>query len=123
VKLRRLPEDFQVDELTSLSASGGPFALYRLTKKSIRTPEAISAIVERWKVQRKRVSFGGLKDRHAVTTQHLTIHNGLRKALHQSSIDVEYPGQTNAPFTPADFHANRFQLVRRDMRDDGIGSK
>jgi len=123
VKLRRLPEDFHVDELTSLSASGGPFALYRLTKKSIRTPEAISAIVERWKVQRKRVSFGGLKDRHAVTTQHLTIHDSPRRALHQSSIDVEYPGQTNAPFTPAEFHANRFQLVLRNMRDDEIGSQ
>jgi len=120
VKLRRLPEDFQVDELTNFSANGGPFALYRLTKKSIGTPEAISAIAERWKVQRKRISFGGLKDRHAVTTQHLTIHNGPRKALHQSSIDVEYLGQTNAPFTPADFHANRFQLVLREMQDAEI---
>jgi len=120
VKLRRLPEDFQVDELTNFSANGGPFALYRLTKKSIGTPEAISAIAERWKVQRKRISFGGLKDRHAVTTQHLTIHNGPRKALHQSSIDVEYLRQTNAPFTPADFHANRFQLVLREMQDAEI---
>ncbi len=120
MKLRRLPEDFQVDELTNAATSSGPFALYRLTKKSIGTPEAISAIVERWKVQRKRISFGGLKDRHAVTTQHLTIHNGPRKALHQSSIDVEYLGQTNAPFTPADFHANRFQIVLRDMSNAEI---
>ncbi|HQZ67425.1 MAG TPA: tRNA pseudouridine(13) synthase TruD, partial [Planctomycetaceae bacterium] len=63
MKLRRLPEDFRVEELTSIAASNGAFALYRLTKTSIGTPEAISAIVERWKVQRKRISYGGLKDR------------------------------------------------------------
>lgn len=120
MKLRRLPEDFQVDELTRVTASGGPFAFYRLTKKSIGTPEAISAISDRWKIQRKRISFGGLKDRHAVTSQHLTIHNGPRKSLQQTSFDLEYLGQTTCPFTPADFHANRFQLVLRDMQDTEI---
>jgi len=120
VKLRRLPEDFRVEELTSIAASNGAFALYRLTKTSIGTPEAISAIVERWKVQRKRISYGGLKDRHAITTQHLTIHNGPRKALRQNSLELEYLGQVSKPFTPADFHGNRFQLVLRDMQDAEI---
>ncbi len=120
MKLRRLPEDFRVDELTSVATGNGAFALYRLTKTSIGTPEAISAIVERWKVQRKRISYGGLKDRHAVTTQHLTIHNGPRKALHQNSLELEYLGQVSKPFTPADFHGNRFQLVLRDMQDAEI---
>ena len=78
MKLRRLPDDFQVQELTSIVPDGGSFALYRLTKTSIGTPEAVKAIVERWGVQRKRISYGGLKDRHAVTVQHVTIHNGPR---------------------------------------------
>lgn len=116
MKLRRLPEDFHVEELADVTVGGGPFALYRLTKKSMGTPEAIRAIVERWKVHRKRISFGGLKDRHAVTIQYLTIHNGPRKALRQSSIELEYLGQVSTPFTPADFHANRFHLVLRDMQ-------
>lgn len=117
MKLRRLPEDFQVEELSDISVSTGPFALYRLTKKSIGTPEAVNAVVERWKVHRKRISFGGLKDRHAVTIQYLTIHNGPRKALRQSSLELEYLGQIPSPFTPADFHGNRFRLVLRDMED------
>ena len=120
MKLRRLPEDFQVDELTRVIANGGPFAFYRLTKKSIGTPEAINAISDRWKIQRKRISFGGLKDRHAVTSQHLTIHNGPRKSLQQTSVNLEYLGQTTSPFTPADFHSNRFQLVLRDMQDEEV---
>lgn len=115
MKLRRLPEDFQVDEVTTVRPDGGPFALYRLTKKSIGTPEAISAIVERWNIQRKRMSYGGLKDRHAVTTQHVTIHNGPRKDLQLKTLEMEYLGQTQQPFTPAEIDANRFQLVLRDM--------
>ncbi len=115
MKLRRLPDDFQVQELTSIVPDGGSFALYRLTKTSIGTPEAVKAIVERWGVQRKRISYGGLKDRHAVTVQHLTIHNGPRKSLRQSLIDLEYLGQVGIPFTAAEMHGNRFQLVLRDM--------
>ncbi len=120
MKLRRLPEDFQVQELTSVVPHGGAFALYRLTKTSIGTPEAVKAIVDRWGVHRKRISYGGLKDRHAVTVQHLTIHNGPRKSLRQNAIDVEYLGQINAPFTSAEMQGNRFQLVLRDMTVDEI---
>ncbi len=115
MKLRRTPEDFQVEELTSVAATGGPFAFYRLTKTSIGTPEAVHALTERWKIARQRISYGGLKDRHAVTIQHLTIHNGPRQSLKQKSLQLEYLGQTSAPFTSAQIDANRFRLVMRDM--------
>ena len=115
MKLRRIPEDFQVEELTSVAATGGPFAFYRLTKTSIGTPEAVHALTERWKIARQRISYGGLKDRHAVTIQHLTIHNGPRQSLKQKSLQLEYLGQTSAPFTSAQLESNRFQLVLRDM--------
>lgn len=116
MKLRRVPEDFQVDEQTDFECSGGPFAVYRLTKRSIGTPEAIAAVVNRWKVPRRRISYGGLKDRHAVTTQHVTIQHGPKKPLRQSAFELTYLGQADRAFTPADIYANRFQLVLRDMK-------
>jgi tRNA pseudouridine13 synthase len=115
MKLRRLPEDFQVEELTAMEPGGGPFALYRLTKTSIGTPEAITAIGAKWNIHRKRISYGGLKDRHAVTVQYLTIHNGPRRALNQKSLSLEYLGQVRSAFTSAEMHGNRFRLVLRDM--------
>ena len=115
MKLRRIPEDFQVEEIADLPIGGGPFAIYRLTKTSIGTPEAVQAVVQRWGVHRKRISYGGLKDRHAVTSQYLTIHNGPRKPLQQKSLLLEYLGQTNAPFTSANIRANRFTLTLRDL--------
>ena len=120
MKLRRVPEDFQVDEQTRVRPEKGPFAFYRLTKTSIGTPEAISAIVEKWNVHRKRISYGGLKDRHAVTTQFFTIHNGPKKSLQQKSLNVEYLGQIESPFTPAEIDGNRFRLVLRDMSAEDV---
>jgi tRNA pseudouridine13 synthase len=116
MKLKRLPEDFQVDELTEFAAAGtGEFAFYRLAKRGLGTPEAIAAVVERWKLSRNQVSLGGLKDRHAVTTQYLTIHHGPRRSLRQTHLELEYLGQSQRPFGPADFRGNRFRIVVRSM--------
>ena len=57
MKLKRLIEDFQVEEQVSLVADGGPFALYRLTKQSIGTPEAIDAIARRWNLPPNQLAF------------------------------------------------------------------
>jgi tRNA pseudouridine13 synthase len=116
MKLKRLPEDFQVEELSEFTpADSGEFALYRLTKRGLGTPEAISAVVERWKLPRIQFSFGGLKDRHAVTTQYLTIHHGPRRGLRQTNLDLEYLGRSQRAFGPADFRGNRFRIVMRSM--------
>jgi tRNA pseudouridine13 synthase len=115
MKLKRLPDDFQVEEQVSLRPSGGPFALYRLTKESLGTPEAIDAVLRRWKLERGRVAFAGLKDRHARTTQFLTIRGGPRRGWAESNLWVEYIGQTDRPIHASDITANRFTVVARDL--------
>src|SRR5512145_1681845 len=79
MKLKCLPEDFQVQEQIALAPGSGPFALYRLTKSSLGTPEAIDAIVDRWRLRRGQIAFAGLKDKHALTQQFVTIHSGPRR--------------------------------------------
>jgi tRNA pseudouridine13 synthase len=80
--LRRTPEDFQVQELVSarwLAAlapapgEGRAFAAYRLTKKSLSTPEASQRLAQALKIRPGLVASAGLKDKHAVTVQHVTI--------------------------------------------------
>ncbi len=115
LKLKCQPEDFVVEELAPLSIGTGPQSLYRLQKRSMGTPEAIAALVERWQVPRKRFSYGGLKDKHAVTTQYFTIFNGPRRNLNQKSLDVTYLGQIQDAFTATHIVGNRFTIVMRDM--------
>ncbi len=119
MKLKRLPEDFQVQELSEFAASGsGEFALYRLIKRGLGTPEAVEAVVQRWKLDRRQVSFGGLKDRHAVTTQSITIRRGPRRDLRQTNLELEYIGQAARPFLPSDIAGNRFAVVLRAISGD-----
>jgi tRNA pseudouridine13 synthase len=115
VKLRRLPEDFLVEELAEVAPGAGDFALYRLRKRSLGTPEAIEALLRRWKLPRASVSFGGLKDRHADTVQFLTVRHGPRRGLEQENLHLEYLGQVGRPFTPGDIVGNRFAITIRDL--------
>jgi hypothetical protein len=90
MKLKRIPEDFQVDELVALQpGDSGPFALYRLTKQSLGTREAIDAIIERWRMPRGAIAFAGLKDRHALTRQYVTIQSGPPRGFGQTNFELE----------------------------------
>jgi tRNA pseudouridine13 synthase len=115
MKVKCRPEDFRVEELADVRCDGGPFALYRLTKESLGTPEAIDAICHAWRLRREAVGFGGLKDRHAITTQFVSIDSGPRRALRQKSFSLEYLGQAAREFTSKDIVANRFEIALRDL--------
>jgi tRNA pseudouridine13 synthase len=118
MRLKRIPEDFQVEEQVALAATGGPFALYRLTKQSLGTPEAIDAILRRWALPRQQLAFAGLKDKHAQTTQYLTIRSGQRRGLAQTNLSLEYVGQIDRPVHASDITGNRFTVVLRDLSQD-----
>jgi tRNA pseudouridine13 synthase len=118
MKLKSQPDDFQVEEITAISPSEGSYALYRLEKRGWSTPDALAAVRRRWRIEPRRISYGGLKDRHAATVQYLTIFHGPRRNLHQHGITVQYLGQVTVPYTSRDIQANRFRLTLRDLSRD-----
>lgn len=115
MKLKSRPEDFEVEELAEFPLRDGPFAVYLLTKQSLGTPEAVTAIQQRWKLSRRQISYGGLKDKHAVTRQWLTIHRGPRRNLEQTHFTLVYQGQADRAFTPQDIVGNRFAIAMRGL--------
>lgn len=121
MKLKQRPEDFRVEERTDAVAGGsGDFALYRLDKTGWTTPDALAAVRRRWQLDSRRLSYGGLKDRHAVTSQHFTVFRGPKRDLTHERITATYLGQREEPFTAGDIKANRFTLVLRAMTGDGV---
>jgi tRNA pseudouridine13 synthase len=115
-KLKQQPEDFQVEELTDVAPTGqGPFALYRLEKRGWSTPDALAALRRRWKIEPRRLSYGGLKDRHALTIQYLTVFHGPRRGLTHQGVTITYLGQVHAPYTSADIRANYFRITLRNL--------
>jgi tRNA pseudouridine13 synthase len=116
MKVKQQPDDFQVEEVTDVRAgTDGPFAFYRLEKRGWTTPDALEAVRRRWHLNPRRLSFAGLKDRHAATVQYLTIDHGAQRGLTQQGLTLIYLGQVPAPYTSADLRANRFRVTVRDL--------
>jgi tRNA pseudouridine13 synthase len=119
MKLKQTPADFRVEELTETTPGpSGEFALYRLDKVGWTTPDALELIRRRWQIDFRRMNYGGLKDRHADTTQYLTIFRGPRRDLRQDGIGVHYLGQVFEPFTSRNILANRFTVTLRGLSSD-----
>ena len=117
MKLKRQPEDFQVEELTTVGeATRGRHTLYRLTKRGLGTIEAVEVICRRWNLAGRQVSYGGLKDRHAVTVQYLTILDGPRRSLRESSFELEPVGRLSHPYGPQ--HFSRQSIPDRPPRPE-----
>lgn len=114
MKLKQSPDDFVVEELTDLiPGPAGEFSLYSLDKVGWTTPDALAAIRRRWQIEPRRLGYGGLKDRHARTTQHFTIYRGPERDLTHERVQVRYLGRVERPFAAADIRANRFSVVMR----------
>lgn len=120
MKLKRLREDFVVHEVSHFPLDGGPFAVYRLDKSGIGTPEAISEILKVWNVPRRAVGYGGLKDRHATTSQIITLFKGPQRSLEQRGFWLEYLGQASREFHAKDIVANRFEITLRDLQEPAV---
>lgn len=120
MKLKQVPADFVVEEISAFPLGDGPHAVYHLTKQSLGTPEAVDVIRKQWRLPLHAVSYGGLKDRHAITRQWLTIRNGPKTSLTLDGIRLEYQGQAGRAFTSDDIEANHFRIVIRDMASGEI---
>ncbi|MFP4129386.1 MAG: tRNA pseudouridine(13) synthase TruD [Halorhodospira sp.] len=75
-RLRACPEDFRVDEVLPFAPSGtGEHCLVRVRKRGWTTEAVARLLAERTGVARGGIGLAGLKDRHAVATQWLSVHS------------------------------------------------
>ncbi|MEO1981606.1 MAG: tRNA pseudouridine(13) synthase TruD [Fuerstiella sp.] len=117
MKLKCVPDDFVVTEVSDRQPAGGAFGLYQLQKTSIGTLEALQMLQRSWNLAPRGLSHGGLKDRHAFTTQFVTIRNGPRSDFTHELFSLTYLGQTESPFGAADIVGNRFDIVARSLSE------
>lgn len=136
--IRRIPDDFAVDEAVSPDFLGGLLpewspmrlhAVYKLTKRSITTPDACAYFARAVGVKAGKVDYTGLKDRHAVTAQLVSVRDEARAtaaALPQAPSgdgwNAERLGFSPVPVAADIIEANRFTIVVRRLqrRDFGV---
>ncbi|WP_053230142.1 tRNA pseudouridine(13) synthase TruD [Phycisphaera mikurensis] len=72
--LKERPEDFTVDEQPLYEPSGAGEHLYLFVeKREATTAQAIKAVAKAFRVPQRAIGHAGLKDKHAVTRQHLSV--------------------------------------------------
>ncbi|MCP4169530.1 MAG: tRNA pseudouridine(13) synthase TruD [Fuerstiella sp.] len=117
MKLKCVPEDFVVTEVSDRKPAGGVHGLYRLKKASVGTLEALQTLQRSWNLAPTSLNHGGLKDRHAVTSQFVTIRNGPRSDFIHELFSLTYLGQTETAFGAADIVGNQFEIVVRSLSE------
>lgn len=69
------PEDFQVDEYFAGEFSGqGEHILLNIEKRGLTTEELVKSLARLINKPTKLISYAGLKDRQALTTQWISVH-------------------------------------------------
>ena len=139
--LRRQPADFRVEEiaqpdwLAAMSAEPTPshqHSVWTLEKRSLTTPDAISLFARSLSVRAASISYAGLKDKHAATTQHVSVHapaEGTNPALAAGAVaqrsgrgwSATRIGWVAAPVSASIIAANRFAIVVRGLSRDEAG--
>lgn len=73
--MKTSPEDFKVDEVLGFELTGeGEHLFLRIEKKGINTEELVKSVARELAKPEKNISYAGLKDRQALTTQWLCVH-------------------------------------------------
>lgn len=122
--LRAAPEDFRVEELQGFSPSGeGEHLFLRIRKRNQNTAWVAGLLAKAAGVREDAVSYAGLKDRRAVTTQWFSMHIPGRQAPDLSAVwndDIELLEQTwNARKLRRGAHnGNRFSITLREVDGD-----
>ena len=74
-RIKDSPGDFQVEEILGFEPSGaGEHVFLWVEKRGLNTEEVAERLAAFAKIPRQRVSYAGLKDRHAVTRQWFGLH-------------------------------------------------
>lgn len=116
-------EDFTVEEALPYPASGeGTHVFVRIEKLGLTTPEAIRRLLPG--VPPRAIGYAGLKDRHAVARQWISIDDASGE-VEARLVDVEdvrilETVRHQKKLKRGHVASNRFSLVLRDVHADGL---
>lgn len=121
--LRATPEAFQVEEVLGFEAAGeGEHLLVNIQKRGLTTQQAAQRLAKAWGVRARNIGWAGLKDKHAVTRQTLSLPWPIKRELptwddDDDSLRVREISRHNRKLRPGSHAANRFVV---DCELDGV---
>lgn len=124
-KIKAQPEHFQVREDLGFAFTGeGEHLMVRIRKTGENTSFVANELAKACGVKSKDVSWAGLKDRHAVTEQWLSVHLPKGETPDFSTFLAQYPSieilatdRHNKKLRPGDLIGNEFVVTLSEVTD------
>ncbi len=119
MKIKVQPEDFIVEEIAHLPLKRkGAYRVYLLEKKNWNTVDLLIKLSRAFKIPMSNISYGGKKDRYALTRQHITIKHKDDISHKDRNYSLSFVGFMERPMGPDLIEANRFNITLRDIPED-----
>ncbi|MEM8739114.1 MAG: tRNA pseudouridine(13) synthase TruD [Planctomycetota bacterium] len=124
--LKNRPEDFLVDEQPLYEPCGEGEHLYLfIEKKQATTQDLVRRVAKAFRIKRSDVSYAGMKDKHAVTRQHLSVyrpgatpqedHDALQRFAEYPYAQVLWADRHTNKLRRGHHGGNRFVIRLRDV--------
>ncbi len=120
-RIRVTPEDFRVEEIPLYPLSGeGEFVYFQILKRKLSTFEVARRVARALGMHENQVSYAGLKDARAVTTQWLCVQDVPEQAVRELDVgarigEVRRHGNR---LKIGHLRGNRFRVVVREACED-----
>jgi tRNA pseudouridine13 synthase len=121
--IKHVPEDFIVEEVPQGEpgkewSDTGPYAVFKLTKIKLNTEHAVEIVSKRFHIPSSDIKYAGTKDKHAHTTQYISIPNrqGI-SGIHidEDNLKLEHVGYNEEPLSLGTLKGNRFIITVREL--------
>lgn len=117
MKIRQVPEDFFVEEIPNLKlVPDGEYKIYRLKKRDLDTLYCLNQITKSKGILRQDIGFAGLKDRHAVTIQYITVPKKYDITFKNEKLQIHLVGTVEKPLLLGEMEKNHFKIIVRDIK-------
>lgn len=122
MKLRQLPEDFKVEEIASRTPQKeGKYCLYLLEKRGLETVALIKDIARKHTIPLTDFGIAGLKDRHAVSKQYITLPKQKEISnTKENNFSLTRVGYTDTSLKIGDLRGNKFEITVRDIPEKDL---
>jgi len=126
--LKQIPEDFIVHErpLFEELKINGVYCICLLSKRNFNTEDAVFEVARILKIPRKSISYAGVKDKVAVTSQFVSIkaNKKLVESFNHPSVWLSFKGFSDEPISLGRLAGNDFVIVVRGLLgNEKISSK